>query len=386
VPAIAPTSAEELAHALAQASLQSQTISVIGNGSKHQMGGPALAADLTISTAGLRRILQYEPNDLTISVEAGLPWRELQETLAAHGQMIAIDPPFATEATVGGVIATNSSGPMRRAFGTARDQVIGMSFATLAGKIVKSGGMVVKNVAGLDMAKLMIGSFGTLAVVASVNFRVHALPRETRTFAFSFPNLDTAIHMRDSILRSVLQPHAIDLVNPPAAARLGSQGYLLAVRAGGSRAVLDRYRRELQHCEELTGETESHFWQDLCEFAADFLRREPGGIVLRISTPLSDVRSVFECAADPCISRAGSGMSYIYAPSWESAAPVWNAARQHGWSAVMEYSPDEIRASKDLWFSPRCGADSAAFAIMKRVKQLFDPNTLLNRSRLYGRI
>ena len=224
MPVIAPASAEQLAQALAPAASNSQTIAVIGNNSKRLMGGPSLPADVVLSTTGLRRVLQYEPNDLTISVEAGMSFSELQKMLAQQGQMIALDPPYAAQATVGGIIATNSSGPMRRAFGTARDQVIGMSFVTLAGKLIDTGGMVVKNVAGLDMAKLMIGSFGTLAVIASVNFRVHALPRETRSFVFSFQDLDSAVAMRDSILRSVLQPLAVDLMTPPAAARAGFRG------------------------------------------------------------------------------------------------------------------------------------------------------------------
>src|SRR5581483_1665562 len=193
---------------------------------KRFMAGPDPHADLVISAAGLRRVLQYEPNDLTISVEAGMRFGELQAVLAERGQMIALDPPFCTQATVGGVIAANSSGSMRQAFGTARDLVIGMSFAMLDGKIVKTGGMVVKNVAGLDMGKLMIGSFGTLAAITSVNFRLHSRPEQMRTFVFSFDSLDAAIEKRDAILGSVLQPTAIDLVS--------SDGYLLAVRAGGS--------------------------------------------------------------------------------------------------------------------------------------------------------
>ncbi len=124
-------------------------------------------------------MLEYEPRDLTISVEAGLPWREFTSLLAANRQMVPLDPPFAADATVGGVVAANSSGPRRRLYGTARDLVIGMRFATLEGKLVQSGGMVVKNVAGLDMAKLMIGSFGTLAAIAVVNFKLLPAP-ETR--------------------------------------------------------------------------------------------------------------------------------------------------------------------------------------------------------------
>ncbi len=234
--------------------------------------------------------------------------------------MIALDPPFWNDATVGGVVATNSSGPIRRGFGTARDLIIGMSFATLEGKLIKSGGMVVKNVAGLDMAKLLIGSFGTLAAIATVNFRVHSLPEETRTFLFSFADLDRAIEKRDAVLHSVLQPMAVDLLSPVAATRLGQRGkmrggYLLAIRAGGSKAVLDRYGRELDGAEVLTPDTE--FWQQNREFVPEFMKRNPSGVVLRLSTTLADVSKVLRIASGPAISRAGSGVTYVCLSSWQ---------------------------------------------------------------------
>src|SRR5262249_26976209 len=152
--------------------------------------------------------------DLTISVEAGITYCALSRMLAEHRQMIPLDPPFADAATVGGILAANSSGPRRRLYGTARDLVIGMKFATLEGKLVQSGGMVVKNVAGLDMGKLMIGSFGTLAAIAVVNFKLLPMPEMERTFLMTFGDLAAALAARDRILASVLQPSALDLLNP----------------------------------------------------------------------------------------------------------------------------------------------------------------------------
>ena len=177
VEALAPTTAAELAEALRDAAARQRTIALAGNASKRLMAGPVEPADEAIATAALRRVLEYEPRDLTISVEAGLPWREFTSSPGRQNrQMVPLDPPFAGQATVGGVVAANSSGPRRRLYGTARDMVIGMRFATLEGKLVQSGGMVVKNVAGLDMAKLMIGSFGTLAAIAVVNFKLQPVP------------------------------------------------------------------------------------------------------------------------------------------------------------------------------------------------------------------
>src|ERR1039458_6736325 len=152
----APQTPGELAAALGDAAAHGRAISLAGNGSKRLMAGPTAPAECAITTAKLNRVIEYEPRDLTISVEAGLPWRELTSLTARNRLMAPLDPPFAPAATVGGVIASNGSGPRRRLYGTARDLVIGMKFATLEGKMVQSGGMVVKNVAGLDMAKLMI--------------------------------------------------------------------------------------------------------------------------------------------------------------------------------------------------------------------------------------
>ncbi len=386
MPQVAPTSAQDLAEALETAAANHRTVALIGNNSKRLMGGPSTRADVVISTAELRRVLQYEPNDLTISVEAGMPFADLQALLAKRGQMIALDPPFSAQATIGGVVASNSSGPMRRAFGTARDLVIGMTFAMLDGKLIKAGGMVVKNVAGLDMGKLIIGSFGTLAAIASVNFRLHALPRETRTFVFSFADLEAAIEKRDAVVRSVLQPMAVDLVSPAAAIRLGMRGYLLVVRAGGSRTVLERYGRDLSGGEALSGDQESALWQQIREFSPDFLKRHPGGVVLRISTTLNDVAHLLRLISGAAISRAASGVTYAYVTSWQGVPSLWRAAGERGWSAAIEYASDEIRTTKELWLLRSSAESAEAFAMMKRVKQMFDPDNLLNRSRLYGRI
>ncbi len=386
MPPSIPTSAEELARTLKDAAARLQPITLFGSNSKQLMAGPVLPPRTVISTAALRRVLQYERNDLTVSVESGMPFSELQALLARNGQMVALDPPLFPNATVGGVIASNSSGSLRYRFGTARDMVIGMTFATLEGRLVKTGGMVVKNVAGLDMGKLMIGSFGTLAAICSVNLRVHSLPAETKTFLFAFADLTSAIRQRDAILRSILQPMAIDLLSPAAAARFDMRGYVLAVRAGGSRAVLDRYARELPGSEQLSEAAENNFWQQNREFTPAFLRRQPGGIVLRISTTLSDTAPLLELISDPCISRAGSGLTCVYLTNPHGLAPLWKTAEERHWSAVVEFAPDDFRASNPLWL-PSASAHSAdSFAMMSKVKQMFDPLKLLNRSRLYGRL
>jgi glycolate oxidase FAD binding subunit len=345
-----PASVEELASGLRSAAEAGQSIRLGGCFTKDRLGGAPQAAEVAISCAGLNRILQYEPRDLTISVEAGLHWNDLTRVLKEQNQMIPLDPPWADSSSVGGVIAANLSGPRRRLYGTARDLVIGMTFVTLEGKVIQSGGMVVKNVAGLDMAKVMIGSWGTLAAIAVVNFKLNPIPPHTRTFVYEFPTIEEAIALRDRLLGSVLQPAAIDLLNPAASALIGRANWTLAIQAGGNGAVVDRWSRELD-TPALEEETETSLWESICELPARFLREHPEGRMVPITSTLEGVGEVLCRYEVPIIARAGSGVCY----------------------ALFERDGPETELGGDL-------------PAMAKIKDLFDPKRLLNRGRLYGRI
>ncbi len=365
---IVPDSPEELAQCLAQAGSRNQPITLLGHCTKGRMGGPIAPSDVTISTASLKKVLEYEPRDLTVSVGAGISYCELSQILAEHRQMIPLDAPFAERATMGGIVAANTGGPRRRLYGSARDMVIGMTFATLEGKLIKAGGMVVKNVAGLDMGKLMIGSFGTLAAMATLNFRVYPMPAGTRTFVQEFDKAADVMAARDSVLKSRLQPAAIDIVK--------SRGsYRLAIQAGGSPAVLDRYSRELFRMRVLEGTEEEVLWQGIRETTPQFLRTHDQGAVLRVSCVLSDVGPVLEAMPAQALARAGSGVCYGY---FEQAADLRYPPVG---TSVVEFAPPDFREKQDLW--PQPGND---FAMMKKIKEMFDPQGLLNRGRLFGRI
>lgn len=385
--ALKPTSPEELAETLRSSAQASKTINIFGRNSKRLMAGPILPAGITISTTALNKVLLYERDDLTISVEAGMQFNALQNFLRRERQMIALDPPFSEDATVGGVVASNVSGPMRRSYGTARDMVIGMTFATLEGKLIKTGGMVVKNVAGLDMGKMMIGSFGTLAAITSVNFRVHALPEGTQTFLYASSDLESIMQKHHRVVRETqLRPISIDILSPPAAARVDGRGFVLAIRAAGSPRVLARYERELGGSQIVKGGDETSWWRCMTEFTADFLRRQPGGIVIRIGTPLTQIGTLLKLVSGTVICRAGSGVSYIYLSSWRPAPPILAMAAERGWTAVVEHAPEDVRSAHALWIEGKTTGSPAAFAMMEKIKKMFDPANLLNRSRLYGKL
>jgi glycolate oxidase FAD binding subunit len=337
-----PETLAQLADALRSAAQARRTIRLGGKFTKDRIGGPPSAADETISTSAMNRLLKYEPRDLTISVEAGMLWEDLERTLAENGQMLPLDPSFHENATVGGVIAANQSGPLRRLYGTARDMLIGMTFVTLEGQQIRTGGNVVKNVAGLDMSKLMIGSFGTLAAIASVNFKVFPIPRASRTFVLEFATVAEAFAERDRILQGQMPPAAMDLVNWP-------KGLRLLVRAMGTPAVVDRFTREFAHAKAFDGAEAAAFWREVQEFTPRFLDVNPAGGVVAIPCSLVEMREVVGKLDAPFFARAASGVVYAH----------------HATDAPKVSLRDDAE-------------------MMKRVKSMFDPENLLNRGRLHG--
>jgi glycolate oxidase FAD binding subunit len=150
--------------------------------------------------------------------------------------------------------------------------------------------------------------------------------------------------------------------------------------------VIQRYARDLAANAELTGDQDFNLWRNIREFTPEFLARQPTGVVLRISTSLTGLATLIQLVSGPSISRAGSGTTYIYLSSWQGVPPLWKAAAEHGWSAVVDFAPDDARSRNELWRLSSSTAGVEAFAMMKKVKQMFDPQNLLNRGRLYGRI
>jgi glycolate oxidase FAD binding subunit len=224
------------------------------------------------------------------------------------------------------------------------------------------------------MAKLLIGSFGTLAAIANANFKITPMPQATRTFLLRFESAKDAIAARDRLLSGVLQPVAVDILNPAAAARVGGTGFLLAVQAAGLRSVMPRYAAELSGAETLDGEAEADFWKSIREFTPAFLRQFPGGLVRRVSATLAGLGTVLGQESAPVLARAGSGVAWIYSETSGSNGFA-------GFRSAVEFAPQAEKARIDLW--PEPGSD---FEVMKRIKAMFDPQAVLNRGRLYGRI
>jgi hypothetical protein len=194
------------------------------------------------------------------------------------------------------------------------------------------------------------------------------MPAGTRTFVQDFEQIAEAMAARDAVLKSQLQPSAIDLLK-------SRGGYRLAIQAGGSPAVLDRYTRELFRARVVEGAEEEALWRGIRETTPQFLREHENGAVVRVSCGLADVGRVMDALPDRAVARAGSGVCYGY---FEDAAQVRLPAVG---TSVVEFAPQAYRESNELW--PRPGND---FAMMKKIKEMFDPQGLLNCGRLYGRI
>lgn len=275
-----------------------------GAGTKSRWASDSSAAQL--STAGVDRIVEHNAGDLTAVLEAGVPLARAQETFRAAGQMLALDPPAERGATIGGIVATNDSGPLRARYGGVRDLVVGMRVALADGTVAKSGGKVIKNVAGYDLAKLFTGSFGTLGAILEVSVRLHPLPPATAT---------AVGHTRSTHL---LAGGAAVLSH----ARLEQLG--LDVRwAAGTGIVLARFggvsaREQAEGAQRLLAEAgleaelveaDESLWED--QRAA---QRSPDGLVVKVSGLQSDVADLAEIAerhGATLVGRAGLGLFWI---------------------------------------------------------------------------
>ncbi|MBN8721540.1 MAG: FAD-binding oxidoreductase [Acidobacteria bacterium] len=257
LPIVYPHSIEQLAEVLLLANKEKLMVLPIGGGTKLKIGNPPAKADFFLSTKKLNQILIHESADLTTTVQAGTTFADFQNCLNQHNQYLPLDPPFAKQATVGGVIVTNSYGPTRLANGTIKDWLIGIKVVGADGSISKAGGKVVKNVAGYDLMKLYTGSFGTLAIIVEASFKLRPKPLDKAIILGEFTSSNLAVAI-NNLLSSQLQPIALELLNQQIAKLYFPQiqikenhSLLIAQFAGSTNAI--KYQQE----------TLSTFWKNL---------------------------------------------------------------------------------------------------------------------------
>ncbi len=207
---VSPANTQQISEILRYANENHLTVSPIGGGTK-QTWGNQTKTNIQLNLTRLNKVIEHPWQDLTCTVQAGCTWATLQNTLKQHGQFVALDPLWPEKATVGGILSTNDSGPLRHRYGSLRDLVIGMTIVLADGTIARTGGKVVKNVAGYDLCKLLTGSLGTLAIITEATFRLHPLPQHPQTFTVSAPQAAQLAPLMADIRASHLLTQALQL-------------------------------------------------------------------------------------------------------------------------------------------------------------------------------
>lgn len=359
-----PTDITQVAGILQACDEHGAAVIARGGGNHSALGMPPARFDLALDLSALNRIAEYEPADLTVTVEAGVLLSQVQETLAAHGQWLPLDPPG--DGSIGGLLAANRSGPARMAFGSARDLVIGLEAATAAGHLVKSGGRVVKNVAGYDLAKLHIGGLGSLGVIVQATFKVVPLPAAVSEITLAGP--------LPSLMSTSLQVRNRGLAAQSLVLRGGSEGYSLQVRLAGGSAAVDRSRRETEAIADDAG---------LSRVEAG-PAPGPAAVRIRASARPTSVANLVEAftaaeAAVEAYPTAGIVIGRMRDASPATVEALRSRCVAAGGALVLEDAPQDLKRAVGVWGLP--GAD---FALMQRLKQQFDPNDTLSPGRFVG--
>lgn len=391
-----PEDALEVARLLKTASDERCAVIPIGGGTMMEIGAPMARADMAISLAKLNRIIDHQPANLTVRAEAGLTLGALNQALAAHGQYLPLDPPFPDRATLGGILAANASGSLRIRFGSARDLTLGLRVALPDGQIVHGGGDVVKNVAGYDLPKLFIGSLGTLGVILEATFKVAPLLAKMATCLIRFDSPDPSCDLALRILRSPLLPSGVLVLDPHASALADSgDRYAVVVRFGGLERAVAQQVAEVKGWAAEVGaeaveivEADQGLWTRL----RDLPFEQP--IVLKISVVPSELNFVLAQAQKVADSQrlkyaivANAVGVVLVALAGDQAAAAKAIADMrdhvcaHGGHLVVQRAPREIREQVDVWGPIR--NDSG---MMRKLKQVFDPNGILNPGRYVGGI
>jgi glycolate oxidase FAD binding subunit len=378
---VEPNSFEEAAEALAEASTSEQAIRIRGAGTKAGWGSVAPEPDLELRTGALDRIVEHNAGDLTAELEAGVPVARAQEAFASESQMLALDPPLGRGsdrfATIGGMIATADSGPLRHRYGSPRDLVLGMTVALSDGTIARSGSKVIKNVAGYDIAKLFSGAFGTLGLILSVSVRLHPLPIRTATAlgAADDPGILSAAAL--ALAKAPLELEALDV------AWRSGRGGLLARCAGAETdrraARVASLMREhgLSHVQ-ATDEDDSLWARQRAG-----QRAQNGRAMLRIAavpSRLAEVLALTEECSGTLVGRAALGTSYVELDP--DAVPRLLDRLPSGAGAVLLDAPVQLRTTLDPWSADGGGA----LELMRRIKQRFDPTRTCNPGVFVGGI
>ncbi len=342
-----------MASLLAEAAAEGKAVSPVGGRRLLGMGNPPRRVDLAIDMTGLDRVIEHSAHDLTVSVQPGITLERLNEELGRKGQFLPLDPLGGPGHTIGGLLATALSGPLRLRYGSARDYLIGLRVALPDGKLAASGGRVVKNVSGYDMNKLHLGALGSLGIIVAASFKV-----------FPRPLYEVTVRTRagDPWAQA---GRALQVKMQPLAVEMSSEGEVVC-RIGGSEAASKRVASELGW-----EEADAGFW--------DAHQRTSAERWARISVPPAALRSVLERLPTGSRWWASPGVGSAHWFDWDSVDAVREAraaAEALGGTLVLVAAPPEVKAELDAWGTPPATLD-----VMRRIRDAFDPHRVLSPGR-----
>jgi len=388
-----PSSVEEAAEILLESARSGKALVFVGGGTDLELGAPPARLDAVVRTLRLSRIVEHSPSDQIAVVEAGTPLAAVQRALASHRQRLAIDPPLPERKTVGGIVAANVFGPRRARFGSVRDLILGVSLVRADGTVARGGGKVVKNVAGFDLPKLMVGSLGTLGLITTATFRLHPLPEEETTLLLPSRTAAGVRSLVSGIRERQLEPSSVVAVW-----REGGR-FDVAVRFEGFRASVAAQCKSLRDafragpgevCDVLDADAARLLWS-----RHDDLRAAPSlrGKLAALSTHIEPIAAevlpaLLAPLGDPgFLWYATLGLGFFSgSPDDPSAATraLLDARGQIaglGGTLVLEAAPAPIRSRVDSW-----GPPPAALPLLRRMKERFDPQRRLAPGRFVGEI
>jgi glycolate oxidase FAD binding subunit len=386
---IEPGSVEETSELMMLAAREGLVVAPRGGATKMHLGDPPRELDLILSTARMSEIVEHVPGDQVVRVEAGIELDALQEHLSASEQMLAIDPPE-RGATIGGIVAANSSGPRRFKYGTIRDLIIGITVVLYDGTVAKAGGKVVKNVAGYDLSKLFTGSLGTLGIIATANFRLHPIPETSRTLSVEVESLQSVGDAARAMMHSQIEPTAVEL-------SWGEDERLLTVLVesipSGVEAKAEAASfllRPFGEVRELSDESAQRLGPTQHPAAAE-------EVAIKVTAPPADLTDVLGSVlgaaerrglAHPRITgHAASGVTFARLFGGEEDAlvnfieelrEIWV---RRGGSVTLQRAPLALKMRVGTWDN---GGDY--LGLIRRVKEKFDPRGGLNPGRFVGGI
>lgn len=376
-----------------------------GGGSKQQIGPCLSTADVILCLKNMNKIVELDTGNFIVQAEAGLTSHELRKQLAAHKLFFPLDPPYVETTTIGGALATNSSGPLRASYGTARDLILGITAVTPSGDIIHTGGKTMKNVAGIDLCKLYIGSWGTLGVITEAVLRIFPLPAAGQRLHLTFPGIENAFPVVNTLLHSTLWPSSVELIDSVAGRNLNSppaeDEVLLLIDIEGSIESVERHQKEIKTLAEankvrsirtIEGEEMIQARNAYLEMHQSILDNAPSVLQGKASVPISKLGDMFKAAKEigrkhgaeiGLRAHAYNGILYTYITNGNGnnvniTGDLQQFAAGLGGFFVVENAPLEIRKNTGLW------PQRNDYNLMKRLKTEFDPNNILNPGRVAG--